>query len=71
VIEAEDAAIEHYNKFIELCNDAHGYVTQDLCLTVLTDEVCPAVPLYERVFTTPCSSQGISCVNPPFILHDH
>jgi bacterioferritin len=38
VIEAEDAAIAHYGKLIELCNDAHDYVTQDLCITTLADE---------------------------------
>ncbi|MBX2993061.1 MAG: rubrerythrin [Bacteroidetes bacterium] len=38
VIEAEDGAIEHYGKLIELCGDAHDYVTQDLCITQLADE---------------------------------
>lgn len=38
VIEAEDGAIEHYGKLIELCDDAHDYVTQDLCITQLGDE---------------------------------
>jgi len=38
VIDAEDAAIAHYGKLIELCNDAHDYVTQDLCITTLADE---------------------------------
>lgn len=38
VIEAEDGAIEHYGKLIELCGDAHDYVTQDLCITQLGDE---------------------------------
>ena len=38
VIEAEDAAIEHYGKLIELCNEAHDFVTQDLCITTLADE---------------------------------
>lgn len=38
VIEAENAAIEHYGKLIELCGDAHDYVTQDLCITQLADE---------------------------------
>ncbi|HXF99854.1 MAG TPA: ferritin-like domain-containing protein [Bacteroidota bacterium] len=38
VIEAEDAAIEHYGKLIDLCGEAHDYVTQDLCITQLADE---------------------------------
>ncbi len=38
VIEAEDAAIAHYGKLIELCGEAHDYVTQDLCITQLADE---------------------------------
>lgn len=38
VIEAEDSAIAHYGKLIELCGDAHDYVTQDLCITTLGDE---------------------------------
>ncbi len=38
VIEAEDAAIQHYGKLIELCNDAHDFVTQDICITTLADE---------------------------------
>jgi bacterioferritin len=38
VIEAEDAAIVHYGKLIELCGEAHDYVTQDLCITTLADE---------------------------------
>jgi len=38
VIEAEDGAIEHYGKLIELCDEAHDYVTQDLCITTLGDE---------------------------------
>lgn len=38
VIEAEDAAIAHYGKLIELCGEAHDYVTQDLCITTLADE---------------------------------
>jgi bacterioferritin len=38
VIEAENGAIEHYGKLIELCGDAHDYVTQDLCITQLADE---------------------------------
>jgi bacterioferritin len=38
VIEAENAAIEHYGKLIELCGEAHDYVTQDLCITTLADE---------------------------------
>lgn len=38
VIEAEDAAIAHYGKLIELCGEAHDYVTQDMCITTLGDE---------------------------------
>ena len=37
VIEAEDAAIEQYNKIIRLC-DGIDYVTQDLCIRLLADE---------------------------------
>jgi bacterioferritin len=38
VIEAEDAAIAHYGKLIELAGEAHDYVTQDICITQLADE---------------------------------
>lgn len=38
VIEAEDSAIAHYNKLIDLCGEVHDYVTQDLCITQLADE---------------------------------
>lgn len=38
VIEAENGAIEHYGKLIELCGEANDYVTQDLCITQLGDE---------------------------------
>ncbi len=38
VIEAEDGAISHYGELIELCGEAHDYVTQDLCITQLGDE---------------------------------
>jgi bacterioferritin len=38
VIEAEESAIAHYNKVIDLCNEAHDYVTQDICITQLADE---------------------------------
>ncbi|MBM2845878.1 MAG: bfr 3 [Bacteroidetes bacterium] len=38
VIEAEDGAIAHYGKLIELAGEAHDYVTQDLCITQLADE---------------------------------
>ncbi len=38
VIEAEDGAIEHYGKLIELAGEAADYVTQDLCITTLADE---------------------------------
>ena len=37
VIEAENRAIEQYNKIIRLC-DGIDYVTQDLCIKLLTDE---------------------------------
>ncbi len=37
VIEAEDSAIEQYNKIIRLC-DSIDYVTQDLCIRLLADE---------------------------------
>jgi bacterioferritin len=38
VIDAEDGAIVHYGKLIELSGEAHDYVTQDLCITALGDE---------------------------------
>jgi bacterioferritin len=38
VIDAENSAIVHYEKLIELTGDAHDYVTQDLCITQLADE---------------------------------
>jgi bacterioferritin len=37
VIDAEDAAIEQYNKIIKLC-DGTDYVTQDLCVELLGSE---------------------------------
>ena len=37
VIEAEDEAIDQYNKIIRLC-DGEDYVTQDLCIRLLADE---------------------------------
>lgn len=37
VIEAENAAIDQYNKIIRLC-DGIDYVTQDLCIKLLADE---------------------------------
>lgn len=37
VIEAENQAIEQYNKIIRLC-DGVDYVTQDLCIRLLADE---------------------------------
>jgi bacterioferritin len=37
VIEAEDGAINQYNKIIRLC-DGYDYVTQDLCIRLLTSE---------------------------------
>lgn len=38
VIEAEEAAIAHYNKLIDLAGKAHDYVTQDLAITTLAAE---------------------------------
>lgn len=38
VIEAEEAAIAHYNKLIDLSEEARDFVTQDLCITQLADE---------------------------------
>jgi bacterioferritin len=38
VIDAENGAIEHYGKLIDVCGDAHDYVTEDLCITQLGDE---------------------------------
>lgn len=37
VIAGEEAAISHYNKIIKAC-DGQDYVTQDLCIKLLTDE---------------------------------
>lgn len=37
VIDAEEGAIEQYEKIIQLC-DGFDYVTQDLCITILADE---------------------------------
>ncbi len=37
VIEAETAAIEHYNKIIEFCDDK-DLVTQDMVIAILRDE---------------------------------
>ncbi|MBM3214770.1 rubrerythrin [Candidatus Poribacteria bacterium] len=37
VLEAEEAAIVHYNALIKLC-DGIDYVTQDMCITALADE---------------------------------
>ena len=37
VIEAENAAIDQYNKIIRMC-DGIDYVTQDLCVKLLADE---------------------------------
>ncbi len=37
VIEAENAAIDQYNKIIRMC-DGIDYVTQDLCIKLLADE---------------------------------
>ncbi len=38
VIEAEEAAIAHYNKLIDLSEEARDFVTQDLCIRKLADE---------------------------------
>jgi bacterioferritin len=37
VIEAENGAIEHYNKIIQFC-DGFDYVTQDMLIDILRDE---------------------------------
>lgn len=37
VLAAEDAAMAHYNKLIKAC-DGVDYVTQDMAITILTDE---------------------------------
>ncbi len=37
VIEAENAAIDHYNKVIEFCDEV-DYVTQDMVIDILRDE---------------------------------
>lgn len=37
VLEAENSAIEQYNKIIRLC-DGIDYVTQDMCIRLLADE---------------------------------
>ncbi len=37
VIDAENGAIQQYNKIIKMC-DGVDYVTQDLCIRTLTDE---------------------------------
>ena len=37
VIEAENGAIEHYNRIIEFCNDL-DLVTQDMVIAILRDE---------------------------------
>jgi bacterioferritin len=37
VIDAEEAAISHYNDLVKLC-DGFDYVTQDLLITLLADE---------------------------------
>ena len=37
VIEAENGAIDQYNKIIRMC-DGEDYVTQDLCIRLLADE---------------------------------
>ena len=37
VIDAEEAAIAQYEKIIRLC-DGYDFVTQDMCITLLSDE---------------------------------
>jgi bacterioferritin len=37
VLDAENAAIDHYKKVAKLC-DGEDYVTQDLAITILSDE---------------------------------
>ena len=37
VIEAEDTAVQQYNKIIKLC-EGTDYVTQDICIQLLGDE---------------------------------
>lgn len=37
-IEAEDAAIAHDNRPIDLCSEAYDHVTRDLCITRLANE---------------------------------
>lgn len=37
VIDAEQGAMDQYDKIIRLC-DGYDYVTQDLCITLLSDE---------------------------------
>jgi bacterioferritin len=37
VIEAENGAIEHYNKTIQFC-DGFDYVTQDMLIDILREE---------------------------------
>ena len=38
VLAAENDAIQHYNHIIELCDKARDFVTQDLAITILSDE---------------------------------
>ncbi len=38
MIEAEEAAIAHYNKLIDLSEEARDFVTQDLCIRQLAAE---------------------------------
>jgi bacterioferritin len=38
VIDAENAAIEQYEKLIELADDADDYVTEDMCVQILANE---------------------------------
>ncbi len=38
MIQAEEAAIAHYNKLIDLSEEARDFVKQDLCIKQLADE---------------------------------
>ena len=38
VLAAENDAIQHYNHIIDLCDKARDFVTQDLAITILSDE---------------------------------
>jgi bacterioferritin len=38
VLAAENDAIGHYNRIIDMCDKARDFVTQDLAITILADE---------------------------------